>query len=285
MNNAYLFGYASLIIFWVISYRVTNNPWPWALAMSESKVNGELEKVYSASKTQALVWTIITLFTYVSIFGARYLASDGQNFPTLPDIPVNLLVLMGMSVTVAAGSKNVTIDYKSKGLIPEKSGGLTKNPENEADLVKTQMLIWTFVGTFVYLLSVTRYIEAGDYTVMFPDVDGALLVLMGASQGSYLGNKIVTKDLPKKPIIRSLLPLTGPPETPVAILGENFGDQQKQNFVTINDKTIRTQTDGLYEWSDTQIQITIPSDLPSGPVTINVYCDMNWAGEKKFEVE
>lgn len=185
----YLFGVVALVLFWIFSFIVAGKKLaPWALAISENPVG---PSKLSASKFQALVWTLIALFAYASVFGARLLASEpGEALPGLPEIPMNLLVLMGLSAVTAASAKGVTIAYKSRGLIPDESGGLTTNPKDEGDLIKTQMLVWTLVAGGIYLLNVVNSINSGSY--IMPDVEGALLVLMGVSQGTYVGNKLVT---------------------------------------------------------------------------------------------
>lgn len=292
MTAGYLFGAGALLVFWIFSYIVTRKVAPWALAISESTVGRQLQGVLSVSKFQALVWTLITLFTYTSVFGARFLASEpGAALRTLPSIPINLLVLMGLSVATAAGAKGVTISYKSQGLIEERSGGLTTNPEGQGDLIKAQMLIWTVIGAGIYLLRVVSFIAGRAWEVdpntplALPDIDGALLVLMGASQGSYVGNKLVSRDIRKTPKLESMLPLKGPVGTTVTILGENFGDAQGANFVSLDDSTIRSQADGLVSWSDIQIEVTIPTTYKAGDkIAVGVYRDGEWTGKLFFEV-
>ena len=293
MTSGYLFGVGTLLVFWVLSYFVTGKKVaPWALAISESTVGGQVQGVLSASKLQALVWTLVTLFAYTSVFGTLLLESKpGAGLPSLPGIPVGLLVLMGLSVATAAGAKGVIVSYKSQGLIEERSGGLTTNPKQQGDLVKTQMLIWTFIGAGVYLLSVVKFIAdkawALDPTISLalPDVDSALLVLMGASAGSYIGDKLVSRDVLKKPKLESMLPLKGPGGTTITMLGENFGDDQGANFVSFDDSTIRSQADGLVSWSNLQVEATVPATYkPGDKIAVGVYRDGEWTGKLFFEV-
>lgn len=289
MSVGYLFGVGALILFWIFSYVVTRGKIaPWALAMSDSTVGGQVQGVLSVSKFQALVWTLVTLFAYASAFGSRLLDARPGTPLELPDIPINLLVLMGLTVATAAGSKGVTISYKSKGLLPERSGGLTDNPDGEPDLVKTQMLVWTIIAAGIYLLSVANYIAQKTYmgqVFMLPDVDGTLLVLMGASQGAYIGNKLVTREISKTPKVSALLPLKGPAGTTVTILGESFGETQSSNFALLDDRTVRSQADGLAQWSDLQIQVVIPSTCKAGDkIAVGVYRDGESSGRLFFDV-
>jgi hypothetical protein len=128
MTAGYLFGAGALLVFWVFSYIVTRKVAPWALAISESTVGGQLQGVLSVSKFQALVWTLITLFTYTSVFGARFLASEpGAALRTLPSIPINLLVLMGLSVATAAGAKRTSSHWMT-ALSAPKPTALSRGP-------------------------------------------------------------------------------------------------------------------------------------------------------------
>jgi len=288
LSNGYYFGIGSLLAFWILSYRVTNDVRPWALAISEGRGEGGL-KVLSASKFQALIWTLVTLFAYTSVFGARFIDVNMEGaLQSLPDIPINLLVLMGFSVATAAASKSVTISYKTNGYIAEESGGLTSSPEGKGDLVKTQMLIWTVVGAVIYLISIMNYVASRDYVggnAALPDVDGALLILMGVSQGSYFGNKLVSRDVVKPPKISDMLPLNGPAGTEITILGENFGAVQGGNLVVIHGDTIRSGADELISWKDYQIRIKVPSKFNAGDeIELGVYRDNISSNKLIFKV-
>lgn len=284
----YLFGAGAVALFWIASGVITGKAAPWALAISDSTVQGKRQNVFSASKLQALVWTWVTLFAYGSVFGAYLLDSDpGPALPTLPNIPISLLTLMGLSVATAAGAKGVTVSYKVQGRIGEKSGTATTNPQGYPDLVKTQMLVWTFIAAGIYTYNLVMFITAGSYTKgpSLPEVDSALLVLMGASQGAYIGDKLVSRDILKIPKLTQILPLTGPAGTKITIIGENFGDQQGENFVSIDDKTIRSHDDGLVSWSNLQIVVTIPSTCEAGKeVAVKVFRDGEWSEPGLFKV-
>jgi hypothetical protein len=189
---SYAFGVGAILIFWWVSFNTTGKWAPFALAHNEAKE----AKGLSASKFQALIWTAAALFAYASVFGARLLEVGlRQTLATLPMIPLNLLLLMGFSATTAVGSKGVTVTYKTRGVIPDTGGSLTLNPEGQPDMVKAQMVVWSLIGAMIYLASVVNFVGAKGYLtsqLALPDVDGTLLVLMGVSQGSYLGNKLVT---------------------------------------------------------------------------------------------
>ena len=82
-----------------------------------------------------------------------------------------------------------------------------------------------------------------------------------------------------------MLPLKGPVGTTVTILGENFGDEQGANFVSLDDSTIRSQADGLVSWSNLQIEATVPTTYTAGDkIAVGVYRDGEWTGKLFFEV-
>jgi hypothetical protein len=281
MSWGYLFGAGAVLVFWIVGGVISKGDFkPWALAITHSTVGGKKQRELSASKLQALVWTWVTLFAYGSVFGALLLSSwPAAAVPPLPDIPIRLLVLMGLSVATAAGAKGVTVSYKDQGRIGEKSGGLVTTAQNQPDLVKAQMLVWTFVAAGYYLLRLVTIINVGK-DIELPDVDGALLVLMGASQGAYIGDKLVSRDITKKPKLNEIKRSKGPAGTEITLLGENFGDDQGDNFVELDDSPVR---DG-FEWGNLQIKkVTIPTEYKAGDkVGVRVHRDGEYSDEKLF---
>lgn len=287
MFGGYLFGIGSLLIFWLVSYLITRKVNPFALIYTENsnpvgvapektKSKGE-ENTLSASKFQALLWTMTTLFAYTSVFGFRVLDKKEALVPELPNFPISLLVLMGLSVVTAVGSKGVTIAYKSEGVIPMESGGLATNPQGQGDLTKIQMLVWTFIAIGIYLITVVDYINAKEF--ILPEVDQALLVLMGVSQGAYIGNKLVSKDVTKTPRITDIW------QTPVGdiimIDGGNFGKELGTSFVQMNDYPLKEMGNEIIKWSDFRIEVKIPPTILKNEIlNVKVNRDGEWSKEK-----
>jgi hypothetical protein len=289
MSWGYLFGAGAVLLFWAVSAVISKGDFrPWALAVTDSVVDGKRQTELSASKLQALVWTIVTLFSYGSVFGALLVESGPEAVRKLPQIPINLLVLMGFSVTTAAGAKGVTVAYKEQNRIDKKSGGAVTNAQGNPALVKAQMLIWAFIGAVWYLLRVVTLINSGfeglDFAKdpLLPDIDGALLVLIGASQGAYIGDKLVSRDITKKPKLWEIRPPEGPVGTKITLLGESFGADQRQNFVRLDGTLVR---EGLV-WGSLQIQkVTIPTEYKAGSqVAVKVYRDGEYSEEVLFTV-
>jgi hypothetical protein len=133
------------------------------------------------------------------------------------DFPQNVLIAMGFSVVTAAGAKGITVSYLNAkgGPITDSRvaargpddgtsntadtqklrGGIFSTDDGTPDLSKIQMLLWTFVAAIVFIYQVAsadpQCIPTAT-THCFPDIDGALMALMGLGSGAYLGNKIVS---------------------------------------------------------------------------------------------
>ena len=66
------------------------------------------------------------------------------------------------------------------------------------DLSKVQMIGWTLIAVGSYIINVIHQIDQihtnPNYVSQLPDIDAALMVLMGLAQGAYLGKKLVTTE-------------------------------------------------------------------------------------------
>lgn len=209
IQKYYFVGLIFLAIFWLISWGVTKNPNPFAMAKGSGK-NGE-NLNHNASVLQMLVFTMLTIFAYTTVFAAR--AMNGDN-SLLRDqwlvVPSNLLILMGISVGTAAASRAITVQnlppkpegVKSENIPVNEDSSLTTDSDGRTDLVKIQMLIWTAVAVVVYLTILWRFMINGCYLLnptgtcvaswgnSLPDIDSAFMILLGVSQGGYVVNKL-----------------------------------------------------------------------------------------------
>lgn len=154
----------------------------------------------SSSKLQFFVWTAVTIYTYVG------LAVDRLGHVTCAGgvLPRNVLLAMGLSLTTAVAAKVIVVGYQNTGQKPAPNlvkptldlKYLVMSDSGVPDLTKIQMLAWTGVAVFVYLLDLSQNF-AGYVTcsvgagACFPDIDTSLMVLMGLGQGAYLGFKLV----------------------------------------------------------------------------------------------
>jgi hypothetical protein len=105
---------------------------------------------------------------------------------------------------------------------------------------------------------------------------------MGASQGAYIGDKLVSRDITKKPRLQEIKPSTGPAGIEITLLGKNFGADQGQNFVRLDDTLVREDL----VWGNLQIQkVTIPAECEVGnQVMVKVYRDGEYSDEVVFTV-
>jgi hypothetical protein len=171
----------------------------------KSAFGGKISSLYegndgrpSTSKFQFFAWTAIVVFAYAAIYSLKL---EARHFDAINEIPKNVLIAMGMSVISATAAKSITVSYISTGRIakstvPSGSSSFAAIFQDDAgvpDLSKVQMIAWTFIAIVTYLIAVGSKIHQRDYSSL-PDIDSALMVLMGLGHGAYLGKKLVTQD-------------------------------------------------------------------------------------------
>jgi len=152
----------------------------------------------STSKFQFFAWTTAVVFAYAAIYSLKV---ESHHFDAINEIPKNVLTAMGMSVISAAAAKSITVSYISTGRIAKKTAtsgtssfaDIFQDDSGVPDLSKGQMIAWTFIAIATYLIAVASKIHQRDYSSL-PDIDSALMVLMGLGHGAYLGKKLVTQD-------------------------------------------------------------------------------------------
>jgi hypothetical protein len=261
-SGTYVWGIIAILILWGISFVVTRKFNPFALACG-------VDNNFSASLLQLLIFTYITVFSYVAVYVARLHAE----LNSLPDIPLNLLVLMGLSVSSATASKGIVVSYVEQGKLPDRSddkSGMTRDKEGNVALTKVQMLIWTFIAAGIYLITVVSFIKDQTFTQSgkgaLPDVDGALLVLMGAAQGAYIGGKLVSRST-SAPIIQRILPspMSMSTATRVTLNGGLFGGSPDGSTVIYRNNATGAQREVLAipaaQWKDNRIEFDIPAEM------------------------
>jgi len=149
------------------------------------------------SKFQFLLWTIVIAFTFFSITTIIVIGTDYSTEQDyfIKDVPENLLAMMGISVAVpiVASSKTRRTKKIKKQDDSRSFGAMFLNLQGNLDLARLQMFLWTIIGISIYLHTVFDEIltvtSSGE--LFLPDVSPTLLILMGLSQGAYLGSKFV----------------------------------------------------------------------------------------------
>jgi hypothetical protein len=254
--GAILIGVAFLVVLYVVTAFITGH---WRL----KEVFNGFDGFGSTSKLQWFLWLIAILFGYVATWVLR---AEQGDYAALSDIPVNLLTVLGFSTGTAAAAKGITAGYVQTGKVAKTgvpanptaatTGGVFQDDSGGPELAKIQMIAFTIIAIGVFLAAVFHQIAIGDIKDGLPNIDSSLLVLMGISQGGYLGKKLVTFGTPA---LFAPNPLSGPPGTPVTLTGSGLGAQQGSSQLLLNGAPIAVTP----PWSDTSIQFTVPADDPA----------------------
>jgi hypothetical protein len=151
-----------------------------------------------------LFWTAIIFFSYTALYAARARYGYADSLPTIPE---NVLYAVGFSAATMAAAKGITQSYVNRGKVQKPApprtddqargvGALVNDDDNVPDFTKIQMLGWTVLIGGIYLSRVVQIVNAynlrdNDLTQL-PDIDKALMMLMGLGHGAYLGKKAAT---------------------------------------------------------------------------------------------
>lgn len=237
-----------------IMYRVVTGKWDISLIYE-----GEDGRP-STSKLQWFLWTVVIIFAYVAVYAAR-----GMLEP-ITEIPRNVLLAMGFSVTTMAVSKGITTSFIANGRLFKTNApgggsprGIFLDDHGFPDLSKIQMMAWTFIAIGVYLVNLSRILNAHPIEKL-PDIDSALMVLMGLGQGAYLGKKLTTDDQAR---LSGLSVASGAPGTTVTISGLSLGEQWSGGIIT-SDGTPFQALIRQGDWTDSQVTFKIPEFQPGG---------------------
>jgi len=254
----------------IIAPRGTRNPWKLVEGADGSS---------STSKFQWFLWLIVILFGYAALWVLR--AEQGI-FSALSEIPVNLLTVLGFSTATAAAAKGITSGYVQTGRVAKttatqkaagqttagrtavapaaagqatiSTGGILQDDTGVPELAKIQMVGFTLIAAGIFLITVIHQIVSNDVIAGLPNIDSSLMVLMGISQGGYLGKKLVTFGTPA---LYPPSPLAGPPGTTVTLAGANLGSQSGSQLL-LNGSPIE-----VTDWSATVINFTVPGYDPA----------------------
>ncbi len=191
-----LWGLGAVVGIWLVWKLLTRGFAEGAPLSIMSLATGQDNRL-SISKLQAYVWFIAIFFGYAATYSVRARYGDVAALGELPD---NLMVLLAFSAGGALGAKWLT-SYKVKG-------GTLKKDKADApkmrDLIsddsgysawnKLQLFYFTVLALAIYFIGLVKELQlaGADTPPMLPNVDTTLLVLMGISQGGYVGKKIVT---------------------------------------------------------------------------------------------
>jgi hypothetical protein len=150
---------------------------------------------------QFLLWTVVVAFSYLLVY---YLRIYSGLYDPPSTISTNILILLGISTAVpivSAGVNSVVYhEGKAKSETPKVHKWSSMLLENgKASLSRYQMFLWTWIGIGLYIV-ILFYTVTSPATVAnpqlldLPDIDPTLVVLMGLSQGAFIGGKLFPKE-------------------------------------------------------------------------------------------
>jgi hypothetical protein len=140
---------------------------------------------YSLGRTQLFYWTVLVLIAYISIC----FKTD-----TIPDLPLSVLAILGISMSTTAVSK--LVENKNKSEVP-----IDKSAKSEGfffDILSdgSSINIQRFQNVAFNLFFGVIFLQKAFANHIMPDFDQNVLILMGISSGAYAGlkNTETTKD-------------------------------------------------------------------------------------------
>lgn len=195
--GAVLSGIGMVVVLYGIAAVVTGHWKP-------SELFQGLDGVASTSKLQWLLWLVVILFGYAALWVLR---AEQRDLSALNNIPVNILTVLGFSTVTMAAAKGIKVGQVQVGRVqpanpvavgPDraKTGGIFQDDGGNPELAKIQMMAFTILAIGIFLATVIHQIVTADITAGLPDIDASLMVLMGISNGGYLGKKLVTFGTP-----------------------------------------------------------------------------------------
>lgn len=241
------------------------------------------DKRPSTSKFQFVLWNGLVLFVFGSVVTKYFAAGVGVWDDRNASFPENVLIALGLSGVTAVAAKAITVGYLATGRLTKTTaavppatttttttgsthptGGLMTTDEGEPDLTKIQIVAWTVVALVIYFFQFV--FSVGDILPVkndapakhVPDIDTVLMVLMGLSQGTYIGNKLVTMDTPR------VTSVTVDPARNVVVDGAAFGVSREGSSILIDGNTINAAA----VWTDTQVRIALPPHIGPGKHTL-----------------
>jgi hypothetical protein len=257
---AVLIGLAVLVLLYLLMAVLSRDWNPWKL------VEGA-DGAASTSKFQWFLWIVVIIFAYIVLWILR--AKQGD-YSAIKQVPVNLLTVLGFSTGTAAAAKGITAGYVQTGRVAKTTaaqkaapaagqaaasqGGILQDDNGVPELAKIQMTGFTVIAIGIFLATVIHQVVSNPVITSLPDIDSSLLVLMGISQGGYLGKKLVTFGAPT---LYAPSQPSGPAGTAVTLPGANLGSSPAGQL-TLNGRPIPTTS-----WSTSSIGFTVPATNPA----------------------
>jgi hypothetical protein len=189
----------SLVLYVEVRQKISHL-WIWAAAVLLALLAGVSLKCnilkddnnlyYSLGRAQLFFWTLLVLVAYLSIC----FQTD-----TLPDLPLSVLAILGISISTTAVSK--LVENKNKSAVP-----IDQNAASEGFLFDilsdgSSINIQRFQNVAFNLFFGVIFLQKTFANHIMPDFDQNVLILMGISSGAYAGlkNMEATKEQQEPP--------------------------------------------------------------------------------------
>lgn len=133
------------------------------------------------------IWTVWVVVAFIQVAFAT---------SSLPNVPSNLAILMGINGLAAACSTAISDPQKltlRKVDAPDFFSDLFLDKNGTLDLPRTQMFIWTLVTLTIHMVVFFKGYQNGGYPTSVPNIEDGLLMLMGVSNGAYVAVKAATE--------------------------------------------------------------------------------------------
>lgn len=167
------------------------------------------DESYSLSRLQIYLWTVAIIVGFSAVFVAT-----GK----IPVISESLYMLMGINIASAVTSNAIRTAknlQRNLGAPPDFIKDIFFDNFNSLDLPRTQMAVWTIISLIVYFVMLTKSFY-GQPEPALPDITNGLSILMGLSNGAYLGAKATDPAISKEPAdaTSKIMVQTFPPKIP-----------------------------------------------------------------------
>ena len=264
----FLIGAMALLVLWLLYSMLGKDPNPLEV------VRG-VDNRWSTSKLQFFLWTVMAIFSYASVYAA--LIGEGalakiatQSIGSLVNIPTNLLLAMGFSVTTALAAKGITVSQLNTQATAKENvdtedarlGDLVKDDGGAIELTKVQMLGWTVIALGAYFAQVVSMVVRLGYGSaptgsVLPNIDTSLMVLMGLGHAAYLAKKMIATTTPAITDVVTSLPSGARRGSNVTLKGSAFGTARGESLITFNGLNAAFP---LTNWGDKEITFTLEDD-------------------------
>jgi hypothetical protein len=218
----------------------------------------------STSKFQWFLWLSAVVFVYVALYVVRAQSGD---YSAISDIPANVMTVLGFSTGTMIIAKGIRTTSVNNGDSPNRAptadsagvaAGLFADDTGVPELAKVQMLVFTFIAIGIFVAGFFHQLAASSVSTALPTIDSSLLVLMGISQGGYLGKKLVTSGTPALYLIPNGYYTPG---SNVTVSGFSLGDSQGGSALMLDGKQIPVNNSG---WTSTAITFAVNAQQPDG---------------------